>query len=410
MVGRRWVATLVWAPLVATLAWAGQVDAITLEEALSRAREQSPELAAARAELERAQAARRTARQYPNPSVNGWGGQLRARRDDVNEGATYGVGVQQPLESPRVRGARARASDAALAVAEAGARAAETELAARVKRAFSDAVRAAELRAVAEEQVGLLERVREGIRRKVDVGEGPGLDLARAETELLQARADLAQAEMIGTEARLGLARAVGTPGGGELDPDGAFPPLALPEQEELRASLAESNPRIEEARRGLGEARERLDLQRHKRFDGFGVGAEWSREPDDERLLLALRVPLPAWNRRRGQIGEASARVKKAQAELAMRELSLLRELDTLYSRHRVAQQQVSLIETGMLQEARRALRGADVAYRSGERGILEVLDAQRTLRAIRLDLLTARSEMERTGIEIERLAGVTR
>jgi len=49
-------------------------------------------------------------------------------------------------------------------------------------------------------------------------------------------------------------------------------------------------------------------------------------------------------------------------------------------------------------------------VAYRSGERGILEYLDAQRTLRDIRLDQLTERGEMQRAGIEIERLAGSTR
>jgi cobalt-zinc-cadmium efflux system outer membrane protein len=89
---------------------------------------------------------------------------------------------------------------------------------------------------------------------------------------------------------------------------------------------------------------------------------------------------------------------------------MALGRELDSLYNRYLLAREQVQIIEQGLLQEANRALRGAEVAYRSGERGILEYLDAQRTLRDIRLDQLTARGEMERAGIEIERLAGSTR
>ena len=78
--------------------------------------------------------------------------------------------------------------------------------------------------------------------------------------------------------------------------------------------------------------------------------------------------------------------------------------------TRYEVSREQVQIIEEGLLEEARRALRGAEVAYRSGERGILEYLDSQRTLRDIRLDLVRARGEMERAGVEIERLAGSTR
>lgn len=384
--------------------------AITVEEAIRVAREKAPALALARADEERAQAATLTARQYANPSLTGFGGRLDGRRADVEEGAVMRLALQQPLESPWVRSARRREAGAALASAQAGADAADAEVVARVKRSFSGVLTAQDLLGLAVEQMELLSRVRTAIERKVSVGEGPGLDLARAETELLNAQRDVAQSRVAVTEARLDLGAAVGEPGGAPLAAEGVLPPFELQPRDELRGALIERNPRIAEARREVERARRRFDLERHKRFDGFGVEAGWEREPDNDIFAVGLRVPLPVWNLRRGQIGEAGAQVKRAQALLAGRELAIGRELDAVYNRYEVAREQVQIIEEGLLEEARRALRGAEVAYRSGERGILEYLDSQRTLRDIRLDLVRARGAMERAGIEIERLAGTTR
>ncbi len=396
--------------LIAGAAPAAAERAITVEEAIRVAREKAPALALARADEERAQAATLTARQYANPSMIGFGGRLDARRADVNEGGVLGLALHQPLESPWMRSARSREAGAALASAQAGADATDAEVVARVKRTFSGVLVAQDLQSLATEQLDLLSRVRTAIERKVSVGEGPGLDLARAETEVLNARRDVAQTRVAVTEARLELATAVGEPGGAALAAEGGLPAFSLPAREELRAALIERNPRLAEARREVERARGRLDLERHKRFDGFGLEAGWEREPDNDTFAVGVRVPMPVWSLRRGQIGEASAEVKRAQALLAGRELALGRELDALYNRYGIAREQVEIIEQGLLEEAGRALRGAEVAYRSGERGILEYLDSQRTLRDIRLDLVRARGEMERAGIEIERLAGTTR
>ncbi|MCP2848931.1 TolC family protein, partial [Salmonella enterica subsp. enterica serovar Typhimurium] len=52
-------------------------------------------------------------------------------------------------------------------------------------------------------------------------------------------------------------------------------------------------------------------------------------------------------------------------------------------------------------------ALRVAQAAYRFGERGILDVLDAQRVLQAVRSDLLDARYSVQAARIELELLTG---
>ena len=63
--------------------------------------------------------------------------------------------------------------------------------------------------------------------------------------------------------------------------------------------------------------------------------------------------------------------------------------------------------LSQGAVRDAEAALRVAEAAYRFGERGILDVLDAQRVLRSVRADLLEARYQLQSARIELEFLAG---
>jgi cobalt-zinc-cadmium efflux system outer membrane protein len=58
-------------------------------------------------------------------------------------------------------------------------------------------------------------------------------------------------------------------------------------------------------------------------------------------------------------------------------------------------------------MREAEAALRVAQAAYRYGERGILDVLDAQRVLRSVRADLIDARFQLQIGRIALEQLMG---
>jgi cobalt-zinc-cadmium efflux system outer membrane protein len=63
--------------------------------------------------------------------------------------------------------------------------------------------------------------------------------------------------------------------------------------------------------------------------------------------------------------------------------------------------------LSQGALREAESAARVAEAAWQFGERGILDVLDAQRVLRGLRADLIQAQFESHAALIEIERLEG---
>jgi len=77
-------------------------------------------------------------------------------------------------------------------------------------------------------------------------------------------------------------------------------------------------------------------------------------------------------------------------------------------YERYEVATSQLAAFEQGLLREAEAGLRAAETAYRLGERGILEVLDAQRILRTVRLDLLNAQFDRQAALVDLDELRAV--
>jgi outer membrane protein, heavy metal efflux system len=117
------------------------------------------------------------------------------------------------------------------------------------------------------------------------------------------------------------------------------------------------------------------------------------------------VSIPLPLWNRRQGPIAEAQASLKQAQAIAEQRRLELNAELERAYGLYQTANQQVISFEAGALKAAEAALQAAQAAYRFGERGIIEVLDAQRVLQTIRGEFLDAQAERQSAVIDLEEL-----
>ncbi len=89
----------------------------------------------------------------------------------------------------------------------------------------------------------------------------------------------------------------------------------------------------------------------------------------------------------------------------MIFQEFSLLQALDAAYQQLSIAQAQVVALESGIVRQTANALRISEVAYKAGEKGFLEVLDAQRAYRAARNELITARFELSSAWTEIERI-----
>src|SRR5262249_13795661 len=149
-----------------------------------------------------------------------------------------------------------------------------------------------------------------------------------------------------------------------------------------------------------------RLRYEEAQKRPQFALRTEVDMTTPSYRVGIA--IPVPVWNQRQGPIAEAAAGLRTATAFAQARQIEILPALDGAYGRYGVAHEQVTAFERGLLREAEEALRAAEVAYQLGERGILEVLDAQRLLRSVRLNFLNAQFDRQAALVDLDELRAV--
>ena len=379
---------------------------LTLDEALRLTEAHSPALAAAEAQERGAQAALNTALAYPNPEIELASGVSRPRQIGGTSGRNELLGLSQQFELPSLRAARRQGAEAGIVSGAAVLGDAQLNQHAVVKQAFYDVLRRQEEVGLAAENHALLLQIRNRVKIKVEVGESPRYELVKSEAEALAAESAARSAELRVTQARDRLRALIGAPLAESFEVT-AEPPLAaeLPELDELRRDLLARQPLLKVAEAETRRAQARVEQERASRLPQPTIKLSTERDPDMNQWRVGLVLPLPLWNRREGPIGEAVAGVHRAEAEARQIHLGLLAELDQAYSRYQIAKRQVQTFESGLMKEAENAMKVAEAAYRFGERGILDYLDAQRVLRTTRVDFLNARYELQAALIEIERL-----
>ncbi len=394
------VATLVAAPS----AWA---EAYSLEALRDMARQSHPALQAARQQLDATRAQARTAGAFPNPEVEYLQGRSRARLPGITTGQTRSWAVTQRLDYPNQRSARLDAAEAGIRAGEADLRAFELDLSTRLAQRYFELLRRqAELKAALEDR-GLADEIHRRVAVRVSTGEAARYELIKADAERLNAQKAAQSAELRVTQARAALRALVGPelPAGfeisGSLEREVSVATLL-----ELQARQASANPDLVRARAEIRRAEELLRLERARRLPDLALRVSEDRDAElrDSRVGVVLTVPL--WDRRAGPVAEAAAQLARSRSLLAEQELVLSGGLESAYRQFELARTQVGALETGIVKAAEGALKVAEAAWRFGERGILDYLDAQRVYRAARNELITARYDLQLAALEIERLA----
>ncbi|UCV19310.1 TolC family protein [Ferribacterium limneticum] len=346
---------------------------------------------------------------FPNPELEYLGGTSRSRGVGGNSGDARSVTLTQPLDMPWRRSARIGAAEAGLESTTAAVRAFEADTLARLRLRYFEVLRRDVELSNTREDLVAMESVRSRIALRVETGEAPRFELIKADAELLNVQKTAQAAGFRGEQARSQLRQSVG----GALPADFALRGRLrdvpeLPPLDGLRKQLAETSPDLARARSEMVRAQHLLDLERRQRWPNVALKAGMDEDPDMRANKLGVVVSIPLWDRRSGPVGEASAQLSRARHELAAQEFSLAQQLEIAFQQYEIAQAQVVALESGILMQAEAAVKVAEAAYRFGERGFLEVLDARRVFRAARAELITARYELASAWVEIERLRAI--
>jgi cobalt-zinc-cadmium efflux system outer membrane protein len=365
------------------------------------------DLRAAAVALDAARAAVVTATAKLNPRLEWQAGPSRGL-GGAGSGTAASVTIAQPLENPRLRQARIAAADAGLEQTRQQRRALRNDLAAQVRvLALEMRLRHEEAQAHAD-ALQLLMQVRERTLRRVEIGEAPRYDLIKADAEIISARQRLEQSRLMAERVRLSLNRLAG----GALPPAWTLAGLVSRDRTEpLAADVAESrilnNPELHVLQQALRRSTETLQQARASLVPSVDVLLSRGQDPDMRQTTLGLSVTMPLLDRRTGPIAEAQAEQVRVTTLLDGRRSELAQEWRMALKSLEMSQARVRALDQGALREAEAAVRVAEAAWRLGERGILDVLDAQRVLRSLRADLILARFEAQAALIEIERLEG---
>lgn len=250
----------------------------------------------------------------------------------------------------------------------------------QVRQQFAETLR---LERLQDEQANWLARIEAAhklVGHLTAAGEASGYDRRRLEREAKAARARLSATQAELAHARVLLAALVGQPVDGL---SGELIPLPPPALETLGAGIGQHPALTGLEAQAAAYAHERKASQRQWLPElTIGVGSKRVRESGstDNGVMLSLSLPLPVFDH-----GQASAR--RAQAEesalRAERELLLAHKQASLEGAWRQTMQlrQAAIdFQTQAGAPSRELSAIAEAAYRSGETGILELLDAYRS------------------------------
>jgi outer membrane protein, heavy metal efflux system len=319
---------------------------------------------------------------------------------------------EQPLA---ITGRRDYLRRAALAAADSegmGLRMQLHDLRVDVRLAFLDLLLAQEQLNVYGAEMGRLEETVEVIRKREKAGESSGYDRIRAEREV-----SLLEGDQGGVLARMERARGLlasffsaSQPPPQTLRAAGV---LALPLVPDLASliSRTESRGDIQAERQMAESAALSMEAARRKIYPEPVVSGGLKTPVVDNRreagYVLSISVPLPFFDRGKAEItrAEIARRAAQARAEAMTAEVQLrLRGAwEETQARIRAAQtyQKRAVMETQDL------VRIARSAYEGGEVGILELLDAYRTQREVRLRMQDLIAAARQSAFELERLTG---
>ena len=265
------------------------------------------------------------------------------------------------------------------------------------RAAYFDLKQAQERAQVLDETAALFGRTLEAAQTRLKAGDLAAADVAkvevdqgRAQNDARAARADLARAQLalaylIGEEAAAaGLAAADDWPAPQRADA------AVLAEAVEARPDVQAAKARV--------EAAERLrDLARAQRTRDVTLGAQYERFPGSNPVNsvgFGVSVPLFTGYDFSGDIRKAEVDRYAALDQLDRARAIALAELRRSASDLNSAAERMERFDSTLLAAAGRSSEAVEFAFRRGASSVLEVLDARRTLRAVRLEALTARTD----------------
>lgn len=402
---------LALASACSALPLARAADVLRLDEAINRALEAHPTLAAERAELAAVQArAEREGLGTPwtvggeVENVGGFGDLGIARSAEVT------ARVGRVIELGGKRQARQALGAAEVARQRAETEAARLEIASRATARFVEVLADQQRLTNALERIALAERTRREVASWVAAARNPESDLRAAEIEVAQAELEREHAEHELEAARVTLAASWGTTTADFERVDGSLTELPpLPDFETLAARLPQT-PAQQAARLESEElfARRRVAVASGTPDITATVGVRRLEAIDDQGLVFSVSVPLGSRDRSRLAIAEVDAQQDAVEARRLAQVVEARQELFEAYQELKHARTEFEALRDRMLPKAEQAVAFTRRGFEAGRFSFVALLQAQTTLFDLRQRSYEAAALYHTRRAELDRLTAI--
>ncbi len=376
-------------------------DTLTLSQALALANQQNPALIAARLGRPVAAAEISIARERPNPDIN-----FEVDRETPH----YIFGGSLPIETAGKRGRRTAVASAAAETTAAEIAKTEADTRRDVRQAFYEAVASERQVDIARELLDLSRRALDAAQARVQAGDAPRLEQLQAELEHARAENELSTREAERLSARVTLNALLGRPANaptqarGEME-EGNVPDTAFAVQRALEASsdLAALDRRTREAEAHVALARALqvpdLTLGAASVFDSPGEF--------EAGYHVGFSLTVPIFTTHRAGVVREEAALTQARAEHAAAVTQTTAAVTAAVAKAQALHQQIQREATDILPRAREVEGMAEDSYRSGQTGLVALLQALQTAREIRTQALENALAYQQALADLERAIG---
>jgi len=253
--------------------------------------------------------------------------------------------------------------------------------------------------AISTDTAALFQRTLQAAEQRLQAGDIAGSEVARIRVDALRAQNDARSVEADRRRAQLALAYLIGAEqNAGQLNATDAWPAVQGTEAIEMD-QLLERRPDVRAARARVDAANEARGLARSLRTRDVSVGVQYEHYPDNfgnTSNSYGVGVSIPLFTRYyfEGEIAQAAAAWNAANDNLEKTRAIARSEISRAMADLAAAAERLARYQDTLLAEARKSADSAEFAYRNGSVGVMDLLDARRTLRAIQLDAASAQAD----------------
>ena len=398
-------------PALLLLSAAQAENAVTSSDLVNEALRQNPEIRFFEAEIDAARGGRQSAGQLANPELSTeLGGMSLAQ---AKEGLVWRASILQVFDFPGRMSLRKAIADRDIELAQLGLQQFKSQLANEVRARAGDVLLLQRKEAAARSVRERLESLVEVLVQRDTGSVSALLERRILEATLLNSDRTLTDASKAAREAAAALNVLCGRGPDQSVKLAGAVtsfpdvPQLAMLKQQAARTNFDLQQKRLQVAKQGL-----KVDLTKSERWGDITFGPYMAGQHAGGTQIeggFVVSIPLPLWNKNKGNIDAERARTQQAEALLGATLRDLERDLSVARSAYLAELDALSRWRPESEKQFADAAAEADRHYRLGAVPAATYVEMQRGYLDAMDSLIESRRNAWKHRMEIERLTGGT-